>query len=267
MPQIEHRIELDAELTNPDFSGRVLTPEEIAAGEHRRYVGGVWESHGRRQLEFMISRGLRPHHRLIDIGCGAFRAGRHFVDYLEPGHYYDVDANHSVMQAGYDTELTDEQRARLPIENLRANDRFDTDFGVTFDFAIANSVFTHVSLNHIRLCMFRLDRVMAPGGEFYATFFVRKDSVPIDVIKPAKKRNKGFFTEKNNYVYYRCDLEWAAQWGDWEYEFIGDWGHPAKQQMALYRKLTPEQVAAREAARRSARDPGPLRRLARRVLG
>src|SRR5690606_12384862 len=55
MPQIEHRIELDAELTNPDFSGRVLTPEEIVAGEHRRYVGGVWESHGRRQLEGMIS--------------------------------------------------------------------------------------------------------------------------------------------------------------------------------------------------------------------
>jgi hypothetical protein len=33
--------------------------------------------------------------------------------------------------------------------NLVANERFNTDFGVTFDIAIAQSVFTHVSLNHI----------------------------------------------------------------------------------------------------------------------
>ena len=186
---------LDAELTNPDFSGRVLTPEEIAAGEHRRYVGGVWESHGRRQLEFMISRGLRPHHRLIDIGCGAFRAGRHFVDYLEPGHYYGVDANHSVMQAGYDTELTDEQRARLPIENLRANDRFDTDFEGDVRLRDRQLGLTHVSLNHIRLCMFRLDRVMAPGGEFC---HLRAQGLgPDRRHQPAKKRNR-LLHEKNN---------------------------------------------------------------------
>ena len=237
--QIEHRVELDAKLTNPDYSGRVLTPEEIKAGEHRAYVGGVWDTHGKRQLEFMIAQGLKPHHKLIDVGCGAFRAGRHFIDYLDAGNYYGVDANHSVMQAGWDNELTDEQRAKQPIENLRANDRFDTDFGVKFDFGIANSVFTHVSLNHIRLCMYRLDKVMAIGGSFYATYFVRKDSVPLDAIKATKRRGKGFFTEKNNYVYYQGDLRWAATWGDWDYTFIGEWGHPAHQQMAKYTKRLP----------------------------
>ena len=267
MAQIEQRIELDANLTNPDYSGLVLTPEEIEAGEHRRFVGGVWDTHGQHQLEFLKAQGLQPHHRLMDIGCGSFRAGRHFIDYLDAGNYHGIDANHSVMQAGYDTELTDEQRARLPIENLRANDRFDTDFGVQFDYAIANSVFTHVSLNHIRLCMYRLDKVMAPGGSFYATFFVRKDSVPIDHVKPTRRRNKGFFTEKNNYVYYRQDLRWAAKWGDWSYRYIGDWGHPANQQMVQYTKLTPEQVAERRAAKERAANPGRLRRVARRIVG
>lgn len=266
MPQIEHRIELDADLTNPDFSGRVLTPEEIAAGEHRAYVGGVWDTHGKHQLEYLVSRGLQPHHKLIDIGCGAFRAGQHFIDYLDAGNYYGVDANHSVMQAGYDTELTDEQRAKQPIENLRANDRFDTDFGVRFDFAIANSVFTHVSLNHIRLCMYRLDKVMAPGGAFYATYFVRKKSVAIDEVKPARRRNKGFFTEKNNYVYYREDLRWAAKWGDWSYEYIGDWGHPANQQMVKYTKLPAEELEQRRAAKERRENPGALRRVAQRLL-
>ena len=82
--------------------------------------------------EYLKAQGLQPHHRLVDIGCGPFRAGRHFIDYLDPGNYYAVDANHSLIQAGYDVELSDEQRDRLPVTNLRANDRFDVDFGVPF---------------------------------------------------------------------------------------------------------------------------------------
>lgn len=78
------------------------------------------------------------------------------VDYLQPGNYYGIDINHSVLQAGYDRELDDDQRARLPAENLRATDRFDIDFGVQFDMGIAQSVFTHMSLNHIRLCLYRV---------------------------------------------------------------------------------------------------------------
>ena len=171
MAQIEHRVEQAGE--QPDYSGREFAPEEIEAGAHRAFIGGVWDTHGERQLEYLKAQGLHPHHRLVDIGCGPFRAGRHLIDYLEPGNYYAVDANHSLIQAGYDVELSDEQRDRLPVTNLRANDRFDVDFGVPFDFAIAQSVFTHVSLNHIRLCLHRLAPAMREGGEFYATFFVR----------------------------------------------------------------------------------------------
>ena len=147
-----------------------------------QFIGGVWDTHGERQLEYLRAQGLQPHHRLVDIGCGPFRAGRHFIDYLEPGHYYGVEANHSLIQAGYDVELTEDQRARLPVANLRANDRFDVDFGVRFDYAMAQSVFTHVSLNHIRLCLYRLAPAMEVGGAFYATFFVRQPSVPVDTI-------------------------------------------------------------------------------------
>ncbi len=265
MSEIEQRVEIDALRMDPDYSGEVLDADEIAHGAHRRYVGGAWETHGLRQLDFMVDHGLRPHHRLLDVGCGAFRAGRHFIDHLEPGHYYGIDANHSVMQAGWDVELTDEQRAKQPIENLRANDRFDTDFGVEFDFAIANSVFTHVSLNHIRLCMFRLDHVMAPGGSFYATFFERKPDVPIDAARLTRD-GKGFFTERNVYWYYRADMRWAARWGDWRYEYIGGWGHPVGQKMVRFVKLTDDEIVAREKARHRREHPGPARRLARRLM-
>lgn len=257
MPQIEHRVELDADRMNPDYGGEVLDAEAIARGEHRAYIGGAWDTHGLRQLEFMKAHGLEPHHRLIDIGCGSLRAGRHFIDYLEPAHYYGVEANHSVIQAGFDLELTDEQRAKAPVENLRANDRFDTDFGVKFDFAIANSVFTHVSLNHLRLCLYRLDKVMAPGGSFYATFFQRRADYPLDGVRPTK-RGKGFFTERNVYWYYRKDMRWGAQWGDWDFEYIGEWGHPSKQKMVRYIKRTPEQIASRKAVAAPVKPPASL---------
>ena len=167
--EIEQLIESDAIRTAPDYSGQVLTEEEIEQGAHREFVGGYrqWDLHGQRQLEFLVAQGLRPDHLLLDVGCGSFRAGRHFVDFLEPEHYYGVDANHSVVLAGYDRELSDEQRRRLPTSHLRINDRFNVDFGVGFDYAIANSVFSHVSLNHIRLALYRLSAVMAPGGKIW----------------------------------------------------------------------------------------------------
>lgn len=236
MAQIEHRIEIEAALTNPDYSDREFTAEEIAKGVHRAFIGGAWDTHGKRQLDFLTSQGLLPEHRLLDVGCGCFRAGRHFIDYLDDGHYYGIDANHSLIEAGYDFELSDEQRAKVPTTNLRATDRFAGDFGVPFDYAIANSVFSHVSLNHIRLCLYRLSPLMAPGGTFFATFFARSAKTPLDMVKPTKK-GKAYFTEKNLYWYYRSDLKWASTFGEWKFEYIGDWGHPAGQRMARFTRL------------------------------
>jgi SAM-dependent methyltransferase len=238
MTTIDHRVEADS--YQQDYSGHVFTADDIAEGEHLRFVGGNWPAHGRRQLDFLITQGLKPEHRVLDIGCGCFRAGRYFVDYLEPGHYYGVDANQSLMQAGYDEELTDEQRARLPVGNLRANDRFDGDFGVQVDFALAQSVFTHVSLNHIRLCLYRTAKVVRPGGSFFATFFERAADTPVDRIFAADKP-KPFFTEQNVYWYYRSDLRWAARLGRWKAVYIGDWGHPAHQKMMQFIRLPDEE--------------------------
>jgi SAM-dependent methyltransferase len=266
--RIEHRRE--AGTFQPDYAGRVFSAEQVAGGEHRAFVGGMWDEHGPRQLDFLIGRGLRPQHRLLDIGCGPFRAGRLLVDHLEPGHYYGVDANLSLLQAGYDVELTDEQRARLPVANLRANDRFDVDFGVGFDYAIAQSVFTHVSLNHIRLCLFRAARAVRPGGSLFATFFERGPSTPVDHIVNAG-RPRPQFSERNVFWYYRADLAWAARVAPWRMHYVGDWGHPVGQRMVEFVRLDdptpppPPPADLRSRGRRYA--ARTLRAAARRVEG
>lgn len=220
---IEERFEAPGH-TEPNYTGHVLTEEQIAAGNHRKWIGGHWDTHGLHQLEFLKSHGLRPSDLMLDVGCGSLRAGRHLVDYLDPGNYYGIDANRSVIQAGYDVELTDGQRERLPTSNLRATDRFDVDFGVLFDVALAQSVFTHVSLNNVRLCLYRVAKVMRPGGRFYVTFNEQPRSTPVDHVV-ATRRPK--YTERNVYWYYRSDIRWAARCAPWEYRYIGKWGTPA----------------------------------------
>jgi cyclopropane fatty-acyl-phospholipid synthase-like methyltransferase len=215
---------------------------------------------GPKQLEFLVGQGLEPRHRLLDIGCGPLRAGIHFVDHLDPERYYGIDINETLLDAGYEHELPARLREKLPRDHLRATDRFDCDFGVDFDYAIAQSVFTHVSLNHVRLCLYRVAQQMAPGGRFFATFFEAPRSHPLDAPLNDGRR----WTERNAFFYYRSDLKWAARCADWEVHYIGKWGHPGGQRMIEFRRSTgkprPPQVAQRAARGVSPRLKRPLRR-------
>jgi len=224
--QIEIRDEAGGR-RDPAYATHEFDPE---TGKHRGFVGGHWEEMGEKQMAFLREHGLAPHHKFLDVGCGSLRAGRLISHYVDPGNYYGIDINHSLLVAGYDHELDDTGRKRLPSANLRATDRFDADFGVKFDMAIAQSVFTHVSLNWIRLCLSRVSEVMVPGGKFFATFFEQPDDFPIDGISKTGKR----FTERNAYWYYRRDLHWAARRSPWDVRYIGRWGHPAGSRMVEF---------------------------------
>ncbi len=223
MSEIERRIEARRE--DPDYAEFTFDAEAIASGRHRIMVGRTWNRVGQLQMRFLREQGLAPGDRFLDVGCGSFRAGRHLIDYLEPGHYYGIDIGHDVMRAGYDHELTDEQRARLPIANLRVTDRFDADFGVTFDMGIAQSVFTHINLNRVRLCLYRVAKVVRPGGRFFVTFNELARRTPVDQIRD------GMYTERNVFWYYRRDMQWAARETPWTLRYIGRWGHPRGQRM------------------------------------
>lgn len=211
--------------------GFTLTDEQIAAGVHRGKVGRGWDETGKLQEQFLLAQGLEPTSRLLDVGCGALRAGVLLARYLEPGHYYGIDVNESLIRAALIHELPLAGLVdRVPAENLKVTDRFDCDFGVPFEFAIAQSVFTHLPLNHIRLCLFRLAQAMAPGGRFFATFFEAPDDAPYDSKVAQKVRHT--WPERDPYHYRRDDLRWAAESvAGWNVRYIGDWGHRRGQQM------------------------------------
>jgi hypothetical protein len=145
-------------------------------------------------------------------------------------------------------------------------ERFECDFGEPFDVAIANSVFTHLPLNHIRLCLHQLSFAMRPGGRFFATFFEVPASAPYS--DSHEQRFRTTWPERDAYHYRAADLRWAAQSvADWRTRYLGDWGHPRGQMMMQFELRSaagqrPEwELAARTIGREAKRRAGRLRDL------
>ena len=138
---------------------------------HRKAIGLPWAELGQLQFDFLVGRGLKPEHYLLDVGCGPLRAGVHFIRYLEAGHYYGIDLHAELLAAGRDVELPRHGLVdKRPVLTVMA----DFDFRKLdrqFDFALAQSVFTHLPLNDIIRCLMRMEEALAPGGQFYATIY------------------------------------------------------------------------------------------------
>jgi hypothetical protein len=200
-------------------------PAGIRAVGHREYVGGKWDEIGRLQFDFLVARGLRPHHTLLDIACGSLRAGVHFIPYLEPGRYLGIDKEPDLIRAGREQELTPELReSKRP--NLIVDGEFAFErFGVRPDVALAQSLFTHLPPELIAKCFRNLRTVIANDGAFYATYFESN----IDAPNPEAPHDWGRF------AYTRAQMERFGTGAGWRFEYIGDWRHPRGQIMTCYR--------------------------------
>src|SRR3989449_5135255 len=96
-------------MTISRYYDKVALEAEVQAGRHREAVGGLWDEIGQLQIDFLVSQGLMPHHRLLDIGCGSLRGGVKMIRYLDVGHYAGVDLHESLINAGYEIELRSEE--------------------------------------------------------------------------------------------------------------------------------------------------------------
>jgi cyclopropane fatty-acyl-phospholipid synthase-like methyltransferase len=211
---------------------RQLTDAQIRSGEHRNFVGGMWEAIGRLQFDFLKGRGLEPQDRLLDVGCGACRGGLHFVDYLDAGRYFGIDINQSLLTAGQ-KELTDAGLMdKAPQLLLDEAFRFER-FGERFDWAIAISVFTHLPTNHIVRCLVEMKKVLAQGGRFYASFFQAPTPAHLETIRHHPGGIISHF-DSDPYHYGFAEVCYMAAVAELDVELIGDWGHPRDQQMLCF---------------------------------
>jgi SAM-dependent methyltransferase len=221
--------------TERNVYGRELSDEDVARGLHRELAGGLWDELGRLQRDFLVGEGLRPQDRLLDVGCGCLRAGVHFVRYLDPGRYYGLDVNASLVRAGYDVELRAAGlQARLPRANLLVTRAFEAwRFGRSFDFALAQSLFTHLPAAEVRACLAAVAVSLRPGGRFYATFF----EAPAGAAQERLEHAPGgivSYADRDPFHYRLTDLVALADPEVWDARYLGEWGHPRAQRMLRF---------------------------------
>jgi cyclopropane fatty-acyl-phospholipid synthase-like methyltransferase len=212
-----------------DLYSRQLTRAEIASGEHRKLVGGLWLEIGALQLEFLLQQGLLPGHKLVDIGCGALRCGIPIIRYLDAGNYHGLDINASLIEAGK-YELA---KAGLTAKSVQlvVSDRFEINrLGSSFDFAIAQSLFSHLDKPRIAHCLAETRGVLRPGAKFFCTFFLAPQS---GCAEPIQHQPGGVitFSDRDPFHYSVGEMEWLAHEAGFSAKFIGDWAHPRNLQM------------------------------------
>jgi ABC-type polysaccharide/polyol phosphate transport system ATPase subunit len=208
-----------------------LTDEELDLAWHRVANGGLWNQMATLQFEFMKARGLKPSHHLLDVGCACLRGGTRFIPYLEAGRYVGLDSSRELITAGIEIEL-----ARLGIDPERAefvvNDSFDlSEVPFSFEYALAQELFTNLSLNAIARCIAMVVRKLTPDGRFYASYYENPDPESYGpIVHPS-----GYTSYPDQYPYHYdfATLARVAGAVGGHAERIGEWGHPRNLMMMV----------------------------------
>jgi SAM-dependent methyltransferase len=158
-----------------------LPPEEM------NFVGsGDFDAIGREFVRHFIELGgLRPHHRVLDVGCGIGRMARPLTEFLDrTGGYEGFD----IVGVGIDwcqREITPRfpkfrfQRANVYNPGYHPGGLYDATEYVfpypsdSFDFVFLTSVFTHMQPAEVSNYMREISRVLKIGGRCLSTFFLQ----------------------------------------------------------------------------------------------
>lgn len=122
------------------------------------------------QFNILTSHGLREYHKLLDIGCGSLRGGRLFIVYLLEGNYFGVEPEEWLIEDGINHELGQEI---IKMKRPRFTHNSDFDFSVfnqNFDFIVAQSIFTHTSIDQMKICLDNVKKVLNNDGKFFLTY-------------------------------------------------------------------------------------------------
>jgi ubiquinone/menaquinone biosynthesis C-methylase UbiE len=166
---------------------------------------------------------------LVDIGCGALRCGIPIIQYLEKSNYFGLDINESLLEAGKRELAMAGLTGNQP--KLLLNNKFELQrFGVSFDFAIAQSLFTHLDMNIIVRCLTEARKVLHSGSKFFVSFLLAPQPGHIAQIRHEPGGVISNF-DSDPFHYSFAELQWMAATAGFTAKLIGDWNHPRNLQM------------------------------------
>lgn len=126
------------------------------------------------QYDYILSQGLKPNHKFLDIGCGHFRAGLLFMKYLNVGNYYGFDSDLPEVRRGMGGIAQYDLFHKSPFIFITSTFDVPLEDGF-FDYMLAQSIFTHLPDSVITGAMNKLIGKLKVGGKFYASFILNDE--------------------------------------------------------------------------------------------
>lgn len=161
---------------------RLVPPRRLDFVGHSDFVDTGNEFLG----HFVELGGLRPHHRVLDVGCGIGRMARPLSGYLgAEGGYDGFDVNRDgigwcrrryARNRNFHFTVADLYNRRYNPGGAHAASEYRFPYeDETFDFAILASVLTHLLEADAEHYLAEVRRVLRPGGRALTTWFLLEE--------------------------------------------------------------------------------------------
>ena len=177
---------------------------------------------GRLQLGFLVEKGLKPYHRLLDVGCGVLRGGAYLIEYLNEYGYMGIDGHRPTLDMA--RRRIEDLGLSVKRPRLMLTSTFEFEkLSQKYDYALAQSVFTHLRDREILLCLRNMRGALVDGGRFYASFFEGGE----DSTLRSRGLRREMYTHRNKNPFhqplgfYEDNLPAGLR-----LNYIGEWGHP-----------------------------------------
>lgn len=152
---------------------------------------GYWKKLQAYQLNLLKVNGLKPGHKLLDIGCGPLQGGIAFIKYLDSNNYYGIDIKQESLDAGK------QQIKKFQLEKKNPFISLSNSFGrkelskVKFDFIWASQILYYFDDKKLTSLMEWLSICLQDEGKFLG-----------DIIGP---KHYEFKTKEHNWFLHTAD--------------------------------------------------------------
>lgn len=127
----------------------------------------LWRNKRAFQIKFLKKHGLKPQHKLVDLGCGTLRGGIPLIEYLQKGHYYGLEVREETLEEGRkelaEAGLEHKNPVLLPSPDLPA-----IDLGTKCEYIWAFSVLVHMNDSILDGALGFVAKHLAQDGVFFA---------------------------------------------------------------------------------------------------
>jgi SAM-dependent methyltransferase len=166
------------ESSNDESLGLGLKPGD---SHYRAYVGPPedYDLVAAMAFNLLTTLGLRQHHLLLDVGCGSLRIGRLLIPYLNRGKYFGIEPNQWLVEEGIKKEIGAALvEIKQPMFFFSDSPTALAQMNVSFDFALAQSIFSHCGLDLIIRWLSAISKSLTANGVLVATFLPGEEDSP-----------------------------------------------------------------------------------------